>query len=89
MCAQIVNVEVDEQGPALLRIRQRAAPDELVELDHEDPYLERCREVAFEALLAEGRRLPFGSIEVVIGANEYRQWPSCEAVGRAIARCAA
>ncbi len=84
-----ISVQLDERGPAAIRVTQRTQRGQLLELDREDPYLTACEEDAFERLLSGGRRLPAGTIDVEVGEDEFRQLPAHDAVGRAIAARAA
>lgn len=80
-----IDVRIDERGPASLRLCQADRLGHVVELERHDPYVLECERDAFERLLDAGRRLPAGTIEVVVGADEFRGYPASEAVGRAIA----
>ncbi len=81
-----ITVEVNESGPAVLRVRQRDRAGTVVELAPEDRYREACEEAAYERLLAHGHRLPAGSVEVLVGEDELGRYASSRLVGWAIAR---
>ena len=84
-----INVQLNERGPAAIRVIQRNQLGQRVALDREDPYLTACEADAFERLLARGCRLPAGTIDVEVGEDEFRRLPAHDAVGRAIAARAA
>ncbi len=83
-----IDVQHNERGPAEMRVRQLDRFGQALELERLDPYLTACEEDAYERLLATGRRLPAGSIEVVVAEDEFRRYPASRAVGEAIARVA-
>ena len=89
MSVQTISVQLDERGPAAIRLCQRSQGGELLELERDDPYLVACEQEAYERLVAAGRRLPAGTIDVLVGEDEYRHYPDSAAVGRVIAERAA
>jgi len=84
MSAQI-HIRIDEHGPASVRLLQASRLGHELELERDDPYLIECEQDAYERLLGQGRRLPAGSIDVLVGEDEFRHYPPTGAVGRAIA----
>ncbi|MCA1679267.1 MAG: hypothetical protein LC777_10145 [Actinobacteria bacterium] len=84
-----INVQLDERGPARMRLCQRDRLGQVLELERKDPYLTACEEEAWERLLAEGRRLPCGTVDVLVAEDPLAGYPPSEVVGRAIAARAA
>ncbi len=88
MSVPTIDVQIDERGPAAITMRERDRHGHELELERSDPYLAACERDAYDRLLARGRRLPAGTIDVVVGEDEFRRLPGCEDVGGAIARAA-
>jgi hypothetical protein len=87
MCA--ISVRLEERGPARIRMRQRDRHGDELELGRYDPELVEAEEAAWQELLGRGRRLPAGSVEVLVAADGFGRLAGPEAIGRAIARAAA
>jgi hypothetical protein len=85
----VISVQLDERGPARIRMRQLYRPGDELVLDRDDPELVEAEEAAWRELLGRGRRLPRGSVEVLVAADEFGQLAGPEEVGRAIAQAAA
>ncbi|MCP9491551.1 MAG: hypothetical protein MSC31_17000 [Solirubrobacteraceae bacterium MAG38_C4-C5] len=83
-----ISVALDERGPTTVRVTERDRHGAEQALERRDPYLEACEQAAYELLLAQGRRLPAGTIDVVVREDERRHYPPSRAVGGAIARAA-
>ncbi len=81
-----IRVAVNEQGPAIFAVHQHEVEGEIVALPMDDCYVTECVEAAWEALLEEGRRLPAGSVEVLVCADEWRKYAAPARVGAAVAR---
>ncbi len=84
-----INVQLDESGPARMRLCQRDRLGQVLELERRDPYVTACEEEAWARLLDQGRRLPCGSVDVVVAEDAVSGYPASEVVGRAIAARAA
>ena len=84
-----INVQLDECGPAQMRLCQRDRLGQVLELERRDPYLSACEEEAWARLLDQGRRLPAGTVEVVVGEDPVDGYPSSGTVGRVLAARAA
>ena len=84
-----IDVQLDERGPARMRLCQRDRTGQVLELERRDPYVTACEEEAWARLLDQGRRLPCGSVDVVVEEDPLGGFPPGEVVGRAIAARAA
>jgi hypothetical protein len=87
MCA--ITVRLEERGPARMRMRQRDRHGDELELARDDPELVEAEEAAWQELLGSGRRLPAGSVEVLVAADEFGRLAGPDEIGRAIAQAAA
>jgi hypothetical protein len=87
MCS--ITVRLEERGPARIRMRQRDRHGDELELGRDDPELLAAEEAAWQELLGRGRRLPAGSVEVLVAADEFGQLAGPDEIGRAIAQAAA
>jgi hypothetical protein len=83
-----IHVALDERGPTTVRVTERDRHGAEQRLERHDPYLQACEQAAYELLLARGRRLPAGTIDVVVCEDERRHFPPSRAVGGAIAHAA-
>lgn len=85
----VISVQLDEQGPASIRMRQRQRHGDELELGREDLELVEAEETAWRELLGRGRRLPGGSVDVLVAADQFGRFAGPDEVGRAIAKAAA
>ena len=83
-----IRVALDQRGPTTVRVSERDRHGAEQLLVRHDPYLEACEQAAYDVLLAQGRRLPAGTIDVVVIENELGHFPPSRAVADAIARAA-
>jgi len=83
-----VSVQIDEQGPAEVRVIEQLAGGERVAHEPGERYVAEACERAWRDLARAGRRLPAGTVEVLVLEDEFRHVPSGAEVGRAIARAA-
>lgn len=83
-----ITVALDERGPTTVHLAERDRHGHQQRLQRTDPYLRACEQAAYDALLAQGRRLPAGTIDVVVCEDDLRHFPTSAAVGSAIARAA-
>jgi hypothetical protein len=85
----VISVQLDDLGPAQICVRQRDRLGHEFRLEREDPYLLEAEEGAFDRLLGQGLRLPRGTIDVLVGQDEFWSFPTSAEVGAAIAERAA
>ena len=83
-----ISVALDEGGPALLRYRERDRRGRLTELERGAEPVLAAEEAAWAELLACGRRLPAGTVEVEVGCDQWGRFPDPLLVGRVIAQAA-
>ncbi|HEV2752856.1 MAG TPA: hypothetical protein VGV36_03340 [Solirubrobacteraceae bacterium] len=83
-----IKVALDERGPTTMRVTERDRHGAEQRLERWDPYVEACEQAAYDLLLAAGRRLPAGTIDVVVCEDHHRHFPPSRAVGAAIAHAA-
>lgn len=81
----VISVQLDDLGPAQISVRQRDRLGCEFPLEREDPYLLDAEERAFDQLLDQGLRLPRGTIDVLVCADEFWSFPTSAEVGAAIA----
>jgi hypothetical protein len=83
-----ISVQLDEGGPALLRYRERDRHGRLTELERGAEPVLAAEDAAWRELLASGRRLPGGTVEVEVGCDQWGRFPDPLLVGRVIAQAA-